>query len=123
MILADTSVWVDHLRGGDAALEGLLEESRILVHPFVIGELACGNLERREEVLNLLQHLPQAPLASHEETLFFIETNALMGQGIGFIDAHLLAGTALANDSLLWTRDKRLSRVAAGLDLIYESVN
>lgn len=123
MILADTSVWVDHLRGGDAALEGLLEESRVLVHPFIIGELACGNLQDREEVLNLLQYLPRAPLASHEEALFFIEKNALMGRGIGYIDAHLLAATALADDSLLWTRDKRLASVAADLDLDYESVN
>ena len=120
MILADTAVWVDHLRGGDAALQGLLEESRVLVHLFVIGELACGNLQDRGEVLNLLQHLPQAPLASHGEALFFIEKNALMGRGIGYIDAHLLAATALADESLLWTRDKRLAGVAADLQFNYE---
>lgn len=118
MILVDTSVWIDHLRVGKDRLVALLNAGRVLAHPFVIGELACGNLHNRAEVLKLLKHLPQAPVASHEEVLFFIENNELMGRGIGFIDAHLLAATALADTSRIWTRDKRLERVAADLNLV-----
>ena len=117
MILVDTSVWIDHLRVGEDGLDALLNGGRVLAHPFVIGELACGNLHKRTEVLKLLKNLPQAPVASQEELLFFIENNELMGRGIGFIDAHLLAATALAGASRIWTRDKRLERVAVDLNL------
>ena len=121
MILIDTSVWIDHLRVGDNGLAGLLHGSQVLIHPFVTGELACGNLSNRTEVLRLLQDLPQSPVASQNEVLFFIEHNKLMGQGIGFIDAHLLAATALVDGSHIWTRDKRLQLVAADLNLAYLS--
>lgn len=120
MILVDTSVWIEHLRIGEESLATLLNGSRVLTHPFVIGELACGNLRNRTEVLKLLKGLPQAPVASQDEVLFFVESNELMGQGIGFIDAHLLAATAMFAASRLWTLDKRLGRVAAKLDVAYE---
>jgi len=117
MILVDTSVWVDHLRAGDAALGERLNHSQVLIHPFVLGEIACGNLRSRDEVLRLLKALPQAIVASHEEVLFFIKRNALMGRGIGYVDAHLLAAAALGGSTQLWTRDKRLRSVAAALNL------
>ncbi len=120
MILVDTSVWIDHLRDGEENLSALLRSGQVLAHPFVIGELACGNLHQRTEVLGLLQKLPQAPLASQEEVLFFIQSNALMGRGIGFVDAHLLASATLANASRVWSRDKSLERVATDLHLGYE---
>lgn len=117
MILVDTSIWVDHLRSGESRLADSLHRSQILAHPFVVGELACGNLRKRDEILRLLSDLPQSPVASTEEALHFIERHQLMGQGIGYIDVHLLAATALAGDALLWTADKRLKKVASELKL------
>ena len=117
MILVDTSVWIDHLRTGDEDLVALLDSSQVFAHPFVIGELACGNLRKRDDVLRLLNDLPQVPVTSQEEVLHFIERNKLMGQGIGFIDAHLLASTALADATAVWTRDKRLQKIAKKLKL------
>jgi predicted nucleic acid-binding protein len=118
-VLVDTSVWVDHLRHGDDELSRLLHSSRVRIHPFVIGELACGNLHHREEVLALLQDLPRLPVASHDEVLFYIGRHQLMGRGIGYIDAHLLASVALAGPARLWTRDKRLALTAESLELAY----
>ncbi len=117
MILVDTSVWIDHLRSGDERLAVLLDSSQVMAHSFVIGELACGNLRNRVDVLRLLSDLPAAPVASHEEVLHFIERNKLMGRGIGYIDAHLLASTVLADAALIWTRDKYLQKVASKLEL------
>jgi len=119
MILVDTSVWVDHLRDGTPALAAALEQGRVLTHPFVLGELACGNLKNRSEVLQLLGELPAAPMATDPEALDFIERRALMGRGIGYVDVHLLASVALAGTSQLWTRDKRLAAVADDLELAY----
>lgn len=119
MILVDTSVWIDHLRAGDEELAALLNSTQVLMHSFVVGELACGNLHNRETVLRLLQDLPQAPLASDAEVLFFIERHRLMGRGMGYIDAHLLAATALADPARLWTRDRRLAAAACDLGLAY----
>ena len=119
MILVDTSVWVDHLREGAPALAAALEQGSVLTHPFVLGELACGNLKNRSEVLRLLGELPGAPIATDAEALDFIERRALMGRGIGYIDVHLLASVALAGTARLWTRDKRLATVAADLELAY----
>jgi len=119
MILVDTSVWVDHLRDGTTALAAALEQGRVLTHPFVLGELACGNLKNRSEVLQLLGELPAAPMATDPEALDFIERRALMGRGIGYVDVHLLASVALAGTAQLWTRDKRLAAVAADLELAY----
>ena len=95
MILVDTSVWVAHLRQGAIGLEALLNEGRVVCHPFVIGELACGNLERRSEILVHLQALPQANPAEHEEVMQFIENYRLMENGLGYIDMHLLASALL----------------------------
>jgi len=117
MILVDTSVWINHLRVGEDRLGALLHSGQVLTHPFVIGELACGNIHNRADVLKLLKNLPQAPVASQEEILYFVENNKMMGRGIGFIDAHLMASAALAEASRIWTHDKRFERVAADLNL------
>ena len=119
MILVDTSVWVDHLRAGAPALAAALEKGSVLMHPFVLGELACGNLKNRGEVLRLLGDLPEAALATDPEALNYIERRKLMGRGIGYVDVHLLASVALAGAARLWTRDKRLAAVAADLKLAY----
>ena len=122
MILIDTSVWIDHLRAGEPQLVELLNNNRVLVHPFIIGELACGNLNNRKTVLSLLHKLPTARLATDEEVLFFIERHGLMGRGIGYIDAHLLAAISLTGTVRLWTRDKRLGTVAKSIGLTFEPV-
>lgn len=119
MILVDTSVWIDFLRQSESSLVQMLESNQVVVHPWVIGELACGNLNNRRQVLELLQGLPQAPLLLEEEQLVFMENNQLMGRGIGYIDLHLLASAKLANHRL-WTRDRRLHQVAAMLGLALE---
>ena len=116
MILVDTSVWTDHLRSGDEQLVDLLNRSQVVIHPFVIGELACGNLHRREQVLRLLNDLPQAVVASLDEVLHLIEHKKLMGLGIGLVDAHLLASAALTDATVIWTRDKRLQKAAWEFD-------
>ena len=120
MILVDTSIWIDHLRFGDTRLADLLDRSQVLAHPFVIGELACGNLRNREEILKLLNDLPQSPVASPAEALHFIERNKLMGMGVGYIDIHLLAATALAEKATLWSFDKRLKEVASKMKLAFD---
>jgi len=117
VILADTSVWIGHLRKHDATLADLLEAGRITTHAFVVGELALGNLRRREEILGLLQDLPRSGQATDEEVLGFIARHRLSGAGIGYVDAHLLAATALTPGSRLWTFDRRLSAAAERLDL------
>ena len=117
MILVDTSVWIDHLRKGSAALAAVLEEGQVEMHPFVLGELACGNLKNRREVLRLLGDLPAAPIATDPEVLHFINDRSLMGRGIGYLDAHLLASVVLAPATRLWSRDKRLAAVAAEMRL------
>ena len=119
MILVDTSVWVDHLRAGVPALGAALERGEILTHPFVLGELACGSLKNRGEVLRLLGDLPAAPMATDTEALDFIERRVIMGRGIGYIDVHLLASVVLAGAAQLWTRDKRLAAVAKDLKLTH----
>lgn len=120
MILVDTSVWVDHLHGGDARLAAALDGGLVLVHPMVAGELACGTLRNRAQVLRLLDDLPAAPRATDAEALELIERRALMGRGLGCIDVHLLASAALAGTARLWTRDKRLAAAASDLALAYD---
>lgn len=120
MVLVDTSVWVDHLRSGDPDLVGLLETSSVLMHPFVVGELACGNLRRRTEILALLNDLPSINVARDPEVLVCIERNELMGRGIGYVDAHLLAAVMLTDSAGLWTRDKRLDTLARDLGLGFQ---
>ena len=117
MILVDTSVWIDHFRRGDVGLQTLLNASQVLTHPFVIGELALGNLQKREMILNFFQDLPQASVATEKEVLRFIDKESLHGIGIGYIDAHLLASLRLSPGSKLWTRDKRLLAAAGRLGL------
>jgi len=119
MILVDTSVWVDHLRRGDAKLAELLNAGQVLSHRFVIGELALGNMRNRDVVLDALQNLPEASIATDQEVLRFIAQHALSGRGIGYIDAHLLAATALTEGTKLWTLDRRLDALAHELELGY----
>ena len=114
MVLVDTSVWVAYLRNGDNGLESLLNEGHVVCHPFIIGELACGNLKNRSEILSFLRELPAAIRAEHEEVLHFIENNRLMGKGLGFIDMHLLASATLSNVQLL-TLDMKLNHVSLKL--------
>lgn len=119
MILVDTSVWVSHLRASDKLLVGLLDAGMVLVHPFVIGEIASGNLRQREVILNALSDLPRANIATDTEILHFINQNALFGCGVGYVDIHLLAAVRLTAGAELWTNDKRLHRVAVQLDLAF----
>ena len=120
MILVDTSVWVDHLRSSDSQLTTLLEQNRVVMHPMILGELACGNLQNRQELLHLWQRLESLQTVNHDEALYFIEQAGLMGKGIGYVDVHLLASVALADSTKLWTRDKRLARIAIGLTYAWE---
>ncbi len=121
MILVDTSVWIGHLRGREPGLAAELNAGRVLMHPFVLGELACGNLRNRRELLGLIRGLPAAPVATDDEALVYLERNALMGRGIGWVDVHLLAAVALNGTASLWTRDNRLSAVAEELSLAHRN--
>lgn len=116
MVLVDTSVWVEHFRTGATGLEAALFDGQVVCHPFVIGELACGNLKNRSQILSLLQTLPTAHLADHEEVMHFIEKYRLMGKGLGYIDVNLLASAMLSRVSL-WTVDKRLNTVSSALGI------
>ena len=117
MILVDTSVWVDHLRKDDPGLRMLLDGGRVLLHPFVIGELAMGNLKRRDLIVKALRKLPEALVAREEEVLQFVGARRLFGLGIGYIDAHLLTSVQLTPGISLWTRDRRMFEVASKLGL------
>ena len=121
MILADTSVWIDHFRKGDAAFASRLDAGEVLTHPFVIGELAMANLNGRAAVLRELGRLPAATVARPDEVLALSAQEKLHGLGLGYVDACLLAATRLSPDSRLWTRDRRLAEVAARLGLAYAS--
>ena len=114
MILVDTSLWVEHLRRGHPGLEALLLRGEVACHPFVVGELACGNLGRRTEILALLSALPPVAVADHGEVLALIARARLAGRGLGWIDVHLLASARLSHTPL-WTLDRRLERSAADL--------
>ena len=111
MVLVDTSVWVEHLRRGEPRLASLLVDTHVLCHPFIVGELACGHLRNRGEILDLLAALPSLGKAADHEVLLFIERNRLQGRGLGLIDVHLLASCALA-PAPLWTHDAKLRKAA-----------
>ena len=117
MILVDTSIWLQHFRIGSERLKALLLDGQVLCHPFVVGELACGTLRKRAEILAMLKALPEARLLDQEEVLNFLEARRLCGSGVGWVDAHLLA-SALLMGCGLWTADKPLRRAAAGLNVL-----
>lgn len=114
MVLVDTSVWVLHLREGNSDLANLLDSGEVVCHPFIIGELACGNLKNRSEILSLMQALPAAIKAEDEEILRFIDDNRLMGKGLGCVDIHLIA-SAILTEVALWTLDKKLDEISKRL--------
>ncbi|GAB6096127.1 PIN domain-containing protein [Desulfatiferula olefinivorans] len=118
MILADTNVWIKHFRESDAELISRLNVGFIVCHPFIIGELACGNLGNRSEILTLLQALPSTPFVEPSELLAFIENKQLMGRGLGYVDIHLLAAAIIGN-VFLWTYDRRLNEAAEELGISY----
>ena len=120
MIMADTSIWVDHLRRSNLRLARFLDHGDVVMHPFVIGELALGYVPRIAETLGELRRLPMVVVADTEEVLKFIAHRKLSGSGIGYVDAHLLAATALMQETFLWTSDKRLHTVAQSLSLAAE---
>ena len=114
-------MWVTHLRKGNGRLEKLLTDGNVVCHPFVIGELACGNLKNRSQLLALLQTLPAATQAEHEEVMQFIENNRLMGRGLGYVDMHLLV-SALITEVPLWTLDKNLNALATDFGIVFKKI-
>jgi predicted nucleic acid-binding protein len=118
MVLVDTSIWVSYLRDGNVGVEKLLSDGEVVCHPFILGELACGNLKNRYEILEYLQSFPMTILAEDEEVLQFIEDNQLMGKGLGYIDIHLMA-SAVLTDVPLWTLDKTLDKFAKKIGINY----
>lgn len=120
-VLVDTSVWIDHLRRRDNLLVTLLNSHRVLMHSMIRGELACGHLRHRLQILALLKNLPHVSEATHDEALTFMDNKQLMGRGIGFVDVHLLAATVLTPGACIWTRDSRLSVVAQSLEIAWQS--
>jgi predicted nucleic acid-binding protein len=118
MILVDTPIWIDHLHRAEPRLVPLLQDAAVCAPPMVVGELALGLLRNRSDVLTLLRHLPEVPLATHREVLDFVEVHRLQGLGLSLVDAHLLAALRLSETALLWTRDRRLRRAAQRLDVL-----
>jgi predicted nucleic acid-binding protein len=121
LILVDTSIWIYHLRAGDDLLAKLLNAGRVLTHPFVVGEVALGEMRQRETILEALLNLPRAELATDAEVLSFIDRQSLSGRGVGYVDVHLLASVRLTSGAELWTRDKRLRSLAKELGLAMAS--
>jgi len=119
VVIADTSVWVSHLRVGRPALETLLLEMEVVCHPYIVGELSCGNINNRTEFLSLLQALPMLPVITQEEFLHFVDSHKLMGTGVGFVDVHLLASSRLTGIPI-WAEDTKLQSAAKKLKLLYE---
>ena len=120
-MLVDTAVWIDHLRRGDPILVGLLEQVQVAVHPFIVGEAACGHLVNRAEVLGALEALLKAPVVEHSAVLAFVERNALMARGLGWVDMQLLASASASGERIL-TRDRRLQIAARDLGLAHEGL-
>jgi predicted nucleic acid-binding protein len=120
MVLVDTSVWVSHLRLGNPKLQEMLQEGKVVSHPFIIGELTCGNISNRVEIISLMQSLPMLDIVEHEELLLFIEHNKMMGTGLGFVDVHLMAAAILAGIPL-WTQDKKLRQACSRLSIDFST--
>jgi predicted nucleic acid-binding protein len=118
-MLVDTSIWVEHLRHGQLGLVSLLHRAEVQCHPFIIGELACGSINRRSEILQLLRRLPSVPVVENEEVMTFVERHRLMGRGVGWVDVHLLA-SAVLESVLLWSADRRLAAIARSLGVYGE---
>ena len=119
VVLADTSIWIDHFNQGDSRLEYLLNENEVVTHPFIIGELACGNMKNRTLIFGLLHALPSIPEISKEEFFSFLDHHRLFGTGLGYVDVHLLA-SALISNCVIYTRDKSLLSSAIKLKIAYE---
>ena len=119
LILVDTSVWIRHLQEGDRYLALLLENGLVACHPFIIGELACGGMKNRNEIINLLNALPSACQLEHDEIMEFIDNRKIMNQGIGYVDTHIL-GSAIVSETRLWTLDKSLRKIAEKLSIVYD---
>lgn len=120
MVLVDTSVWINHLRNSDHHLQELLLNGEVVCHTHIIGEIACGNIKNRQEIISLLQSLPKTPLIEFEEFLYFVDQNQLHGKGVGFVDIQLLASAKLGRVPL-WTADKRLKAASSKLNLQYKT--
>jgi hypothetical protein len=118
-MLVDTSIWVQHLRHRQLGLVSLLQRAEVQCHPFIVGELACGSINRRSEILQLLRRLPSAPVVENEEVITFVERHRLMGRGVGWVDVHLLA-SAVLEGVLLWSADRRLAAIARSLGVYGE---
>jgi predicted nucleic acid-binding protein len=118
-ILVDTSVWINHLREGDQNLTELLEQGLVACHPFIVGEIACGGIKNRHEIIDLLNDLPSTEIIDHADIMEFIENRKIMNIGIGYIDVHLL-GSALVSDTPLWTFDKALRKIAIQFSIGYD---
>lgn len=119
-MLVDTSVWINHLRRGDSRLASCLDRGEVESHPFVVGELACGTLKRRDEILSLLSALPVVVEADHDEVLALVHARRLSGRGLGWVDVHLLASAVLTGTTL-WTLDKQLAGQAKRLAVLFET--
>jgi predicted nucleic acid-binding protein len=120
MVLADTSIWIDHFRRGDTQLAWFLERGDVVMHPFVVGELALKSVSKIAAMMDDLRTLPKPMVATTDEVLKFIADRKLSGSGIGYVDAHLLAAAALTPETFVWTRDKRLQVAAQSLSLAIE---
>lgn len=118
MILVDTSIWIDHFRHSNSKLYGLLEQTQVAIHPWIIGELACGNLKNRKEILSLLGHLQVVEVVDDSEVFHLIEVKKIMGKGIGWVDAHLIAASLISGFPL-WTLDKNLRSLASSFETLY----
>lgn len=123
MFLADTSIWIDHLNGGDAPLEDALNKREVICHPYIVAEIALGSLKNRNGILRSLDELPSAKVATIEEVRALIENHKIFSRGIGLIDCHLIASALLTNGAKIWTRDKRLHAVASELNIVAHHMN
>ncbi len=122
MVLIDTVVWIDHFHSNNEHLAMLLENEQVLIHPMVIGELAMGNLANRHQTLEDFAKLPEISVATHQEVIFFVDANRLMGTGISYVDANLLASVIAHSDAELWSRDRRLNEAASKFDVAHRPV-